>query len=207
MRIVVWGWHKRTWRLQRVLQCLLQDVGDSLNHHSVRSISGSERSPLSWRRLAAPGRAAKWAAIWSVLAVLKLQAHKSVWIQANETVWSAPTIDVLQDPKVQNLCKTVEIPQASYRRNVDTVGSLVEQHTMDNMEIPEIQGIWSASENEVDHVAVGQVVQHLQMLLDAVESGFFPLPDDFAPLLFVNKSCAHSFCLRARSTFEVISWW
>ena len=32
MRIVVWGWHKRTWRLQRVLQCLLQDVGDSLNH-------------------------------------------------------------------------------------------------------------------------------------------------------------------------------
>ena len=53
-RLVVWCWHKRTWRLLRVLQCLLQDVGDSLNHHSVRSISGSERSPLSWWRLLAP---------------------------------------------------------------------------------------------------------------------------------------------------------
>ena len=139
--------------------------------------------------------------------MLKWQAEKSVWIQANETVWSAPTIDVLQDPKVQNLCKTVEILQASYRRNVDTVGSLVEQHTMDNMEIPEIQGIWSAPENEVDHVAVAQVVQHSQMLSDAVENGFFPLPDDFAPLLFVNKSCAHSSCLHARNTFELISLW
>ena len=52
---------------------------------------------------------------------------------------------------------------------MDAVGSLVEQHTMDNVEIPVIQGIWSALDNEVDHVAVGQVVQDSQMLSDAVE--------------------------------------
>ena len=92
-----------------------------------------------------------------------------MWIEANETVRIAPKIEVLQDPQVQNLCKTVEIPQASFRRNVDAVGSPVEQHTMDNVEIPVIQKIWSALENEVDHVAVGQVVQDSQMLSDAVE--------------------------------------
>ena len=70
---------------------------------------------------------------------------------------------------MQNLCNTVEIPQASLRRNVDIVGSPVEQYTMDNVEIPEIQGIGSAPDNEVDHVAVGQVVQDSEMLSDVVE--------------------------------------
>ena len=82
-------------------------------------------------------------------------------------------IKVLQDPKVPNLCKTVEIPQASFRRNGDTVGSPVEQHRMNIVELPVTQGIWSAPDNEVDQAAVGQVVQDSQMLSDTVEECFF----------------------------------
>ena len=66
------------------------------------------------------------------------------------------------------MCKTVEIPEASLRRNVDTVGRVVE-YTMDNVEILEIQGIGSAPDNEVDHVAVGQVGQDSEMLSDVVD--------------------------------------
>ena len=100
---------------------------------------------------------------------LKWQVEKFLWIQVIETVRSAVKIKVLQDPKVQNFCKTVEIPQASFRRNGDTVGSPVEQHTMNIVEMPVIQGIGSALDNEVDQAAVGQVVQDSQVLPDAVE--------------------------------------
>ena len=74
---------------------------------------------------------------------------------------------------MQNFCKTVEIPQASFRRNGDSVGSPVEQHTMNIVEMPVIQGIGSALDNEVDHGAVGQVVEDSQMLSDTVEECFF----------------------------------
>ena len=45
MRIVVWVWQERTGR-QRILQCLVQDVGDSLHHCRIGDQIGETRVVL-----------------------------------------------------------------------------------------------------------------------------------------------------------------
>ena len=89
-----WEWSLCSQRMPTTAFAASAEVSDHCRH-------GSD----CWRPLcpywrSGDGRAVKWAAIWSVLAVLKWHAEKLVWIQANETVRSALKIEVLQDPKV-----------------------------------------------------------------------------------------------------------
>ena len=196
------------WRLLRVLQCLLQDVGDSLNHHSVRSISGSERSPPSWRRLLAPTVSvlAQWSRS-STQVGCDLERLGGAQVAGGKISVDSGKLNSLECADDRGFAGPKGAELVQDRR--DPAGELQEKrgHCREPGGAAHDGQCGDARnsrnlKNEVDHVAVGQVVQCSQMLSDAGRGGFF-LCQMTLHLSCSSANPVHIFLLACEEYFRV----